>query len=278
MRFFVFALIAGLALPFSAGCKLLCQIPFQYQDGLIWLKVELTGKKKPLHFLLDSGASVSVIDLQTVYTQKVDLGERQPVEGVGGQGFGYRVHDFQAMVAGIPLPKSVMAIDLGTVSNCSHRHVDGILGVDFFRDRVVQIDFRGGEIRLLDGCDPELAKCAVLPIKICNGAFCVPIRIAGNPEQWVRLDTGCDSALEWVVEGMKSAQTNGSSAGLLDSPVHYINTSARLGKYCFNDIPAGIRTKQLFPGEDGLLGNALLSKFCVTIDERKSRVIFQETR
>jgi hypothetical protein len=156
--------------------------------------------------------------------------------------------------------------------------VDGILGVDFFRGRVVQIDFNEGEIRLLDRCDPKLAKCDILPIKICNGAFCVPIRIAGNPLQWMRLDTGCDSALEWVVEGTKRDQTDRSSIGVSGSTVQYLDTPVRLGKFCFNSVPAGIRTKPLFPGEDGLLGNGLLSKFCVTIDERRSRVIFQETR
>jgi hypothetical protein len=35
------------------------EIPFRYQDGLIWFKVELVGKKARLNFLRDSGASVS---------------------------------------------------------------------------------------------------------------------------------------------------------------------------------------------------------------------------
>jgi hypothetical protein len=208
----------------------------------------------------------------------VHLGDKQPIEGVNGPSSGYSVKDLRGAVGGNALPETLLAIDLGAVSECCHQHVDGILGVDFFRGRVVQIDFNEGEIRLLDRCDPKLAKCDILPIKICNGAFCVPIRIAGNPLQWMRLDTGCDSALEWVVEGTKGHQTDRSSIGVSGSTVHYLDTSIRLGKFCFNGVPAGIHTKQLFPGEDGLLGNGLLSKFCVTIDERRSRVIFQETR
>jgi Aspartyl protease len=240
--------------------------------------VELAGTKERLNFLLDSGASVSAIDLHTAQTRGINLGDRQLVEGVSGQGFGNRVDDFQATAGGIALPKSVLAIDLGVVSECCHQHIDGVLGVDFFRDRIVQIDFSAGKICLLKNCEVNTAKCDTLPIRMCNGAFCVPVRIAGNPVQWMRLDTGCDSILEWVVGRTEKRRITGPSIGLSGASVHYINTSARLGRHCFDDITAGIHTKQIFPGEDGLLGNGLLSKFCLIIDERQSRVVFEKVR
>jgi hypothetical protein len=278
MRLLVFASVAQLLLPLLARADLPCEIPFRYQDGLIWVKVGLAGKSERLNFLLDSGASVSAIDFQTAHAARVHLGDRQPVEGVRGQGSAYQVNDLQAMVGRIALPKSVLAIDLGTISECCHQHIDGILGVDFFRDRIVQIDFNAGKICLLKNCEMNIANCDIVPMKMCNGAFCVPMRIAGNPVQWMRLDTGCDSALEWVVTGTKNRRISGPSIGLASGSLHYINTSACIGKHCFNDITAGIHTKQIFPGEDGLLGNGLLSRFCLTIDERNSRVIFEKAR
>jgi Aspartyl protease len=279
MRLLAFAAVVELLLPISARSEVPPEIPFRYRDGLIWLKVELAGKKERLNFLLDSGSSVSAIDLHTAHTHGLTLGDRQSVEGVSGQGFGYRVSDFQAMAGGIVLPKSVLAIDLGTVSESCHQHIDGILGADFFRDRIVQIDFKAGEICLLKNCKVNTANCETLPIRMRNGAFCVPLRIAGNPVQWMRLDTGCDSALEWVVTRTEKRRMSGPSIGFSGGSVHYINISARLGKHTFNDIVASILTRQIFPGEDGLLGNGLLSKFCcLTIDERKSRVVFQMAR
>jgi hypothetical protein len=278
MRLSVFAVIVQLLLPIAARSELLREIPFQYQDGLIWLKVELAGKKEPLSFLLDTGASVSAIDLQTAHTARLHLGERQVVEGVSGKGFAYRVNYLQAMVGGIGLPKSVLAIDLATVSERCHQHIDGILGVDFFRNRIVQIDFKGGKICLLKNCEMNAANCDIVPMRMCNGAFCVPMQIGGNRVQWMRLDTGCDSALEWVVTGMEERPMAGPSIGLSGASVHPINTSARLGRHCFNDIKASIRTKQIFPGEDGLIGNGLLSQFYLTIDERNSRAIFEKAR
>jgi Aspartyl protease len=279
MRLLLFAAAVELLLPISARSELPREIPFRYQDGLIWLKVELAGKKERLNFLLDSGASVSAVDLHTAHTCGVNLGDRRLVEGVSGQSFAYRVNDFQARAEGIALPKSVLAIDLGTVSERCQQHIDGILGADFFRDRIVQINFKAGKICLLENCEVNTANCDTLPIRMRNGAFCIPVGIAGNPVQWMRLDTGCDSALEWVATGTGKSRMSGPSVGLSAGAVHHVNVSARLGEHSFNDIAAGIHTKQIFPGEDGLLGNGLLSRFCcLTIDERQSRVIFGMAR
>jgi aspartyl protease len=278
MRLFVLALFGVLLPQVSAQAKVPSEISFQYRDGLIWLKVHVAGKSKPLNFLLDSGAGISGIDLQTSRSLGVQLRNRQNVQGVNGQGFGYRVNDLQAVSGGIVLPRSVLAMDLCRLSSYCKRPVDGILGVDFFRGRIVQIDFNEGRVRLLKKRDLNLANCEILPIKICNDAFCIPVRVGGNPAQWTRLDTGCDAALEWVVSGIERARTGKTSIALSGAPVRYISTSVQLGKQYFSAVPTGVHEEQIFRGEAGLLGNALLSKFRLTIDEPRSRVIFEKIR
>jgi hypothetical protein len=177
---FFCATIAGLLLAFSAQSEPLHKIPFRFQEGLIWVKVRLAGTKEPLNYLLDSGASVTAIDLQTAQACRIRLGDPQSVEGVSGSSVAFNVNDFQGTAGGIPLPKSVLAIDLGAISNRCHRHIDGILGLDFFRDRILQIDFDTGMIGILKNCDQSLANCDILPIKIRNSAICLPVRIAGT--------------------------------------------------------------------------------------------------
>jgi hypothetical protein len=66
--------------------------------------------------------------------------------------------------------------------------------------------------------------------------------------------------------------------GLSGVSVRHINTSVQLGKQCFNAVTTGVHEEQIFPGEAGLLGKALLSKFRLTIDEPRSRVIFEKVR
>ena len=275
MRFLLCALLATILLPLSAQSEVLCEIHSQYRDGLIWLKIYITGKSEPLNFLLDSGAGFSAIDLQTARSLGVRLVDRQRVQGVNGQGFAYRVNDLQAVCGGIALPKSVLAVDLRALSDRCDQPVDGILGVDFFRSRIVQIDFTEGRVRILEKCDPTLANCETLPIRMCNDAFCVPVRVAGNPAQWMRLDTGCDAALEWVVGETEKRRTDRSSIGLSGVSVRHIATSVQLGKQCFNAVNTGVHREQIFPGEAGLLGNGLLSKFRLTIDQPGNRVIFE---
>ena len=181
MRFFLCTLLAALLLPLSARAEVLGEIHSQYRDGLIWLKVNVAGKSEPLNFLLDSGAGISAIDLRTARSLGVHLGNRQIVQGVNGQSFAYRVNDLQAVCGGIALPKSVLAVDLRALSDRCDQPVDGILGIDFFRSRTVQIDFTEGRVRILEKYDPNLANSEILPIRMCNDAFCVPVRVAGNP-------------------------------------------------------------------------------------------------
>jgi hypothetical protein len=252
-------------------------IRFRYQDGLIWLKAEVPGKNEPLNFLLDSGAGVSVLDLDRARALGMRVGNKESVLGVNGRAVAYRVDDFQANSGGIALPKSMLAMNLQTISDCCHQHIDGILGIDFIRGRIVQIDFAARRVRLLQRNGLSLANCEVLPIKMCNDAFCVPVRVAGNPAQWMRLDTGCDACLDWVVSGPGKRLTERTSFGLSHFSGKCVNATVQIGKQRFI-IPAAVHEEPIFSGEGGLLGNGLLSKFRLTIDEPGDRVIFESNR
>src|SRR5260370_35198275 len=107
MRFFLCTLLAALLMQLSARSEVVGEIHSQYRDGLIWLKVDVTGKSEPLNFLLDSGAGISAIDLRTARSLGVHLGNRQIVQGVNGQGFAYRVNDLQGGCGSKGLPESV---------------------------------------------------------------------------------------------------------------------------------------------------------------------------
>lgn len=278
MRLLVFVLVAELLLPLSARSETLSEIPFQYRDGLIWLKVELAGKKgPPLNFLLDSGAGASVLDLARARALGLGIGNPETVQGVNGCAQAYRVNDFQARCGSIMIPTALLAVNLQTLSDCCHQPIDGILGVDFFRDRIVQIDFAAGKVRLLEHCDMDLASCEILPIKKCNDAFCVPLGVAGNRPEWIRLDTGCDTALEWVASESEKKRGEPTSIGLSRSSARWVRTNVQIGKQQVT-VPVVIHEKQIFSGEGGLLGNGLLAEFRVTVDSPGNRAIFEKRK
>ena len=277
MGFFAHVAVLALFLAISAHSETPNEIRFQYQDGLIWLKAKVPGKTRPLNFLLDSGAGVSVIDLEQARALGMRIHDPESVQGISGRAVAYRVDGFQAKSGGVVLPKSVLAINLQAISQRCHQRVDGILGMDFFRGRIVQIDFAARRVRLVERDSQDLADCEILPIRICNDAFCVPVRVAENPAQWIRLDTGCDACLDWVVSDAGKRLSKGTSVGLSHSSRNYVKTIVQIGKQRFA-VAVDVQEEPMFSGEAGLLGNGLLSKFRLTIDEPGSRAIFERNR
>src|SRR6266853_543923 len=53
----------------------LAEFPFQYREGLLWIEVNIPQSEEPLNFLLDTGAEVSVINLNTARRIGLKLGQ-----------------------------------------------------------------------------------------------------------------------------------------------------------------------------------------------------------
>jgi hypothetical protein len=280
MRFrFLLQVFVAVSLLASLQVRAETEIPFQYRDGFLWLKVRAAGQHEPLNFLLDSGASSSVLNIQTARRLNTKLGSRQSVHGVHSQTLAYWISGFKAEAAGITLPESLLAIDLSGVSKTVHQPIDGLLGADFFRGRIVQIDFATRKVRVLDHAQPN-ARSAVLPIKWYNDAICVPVGVAGNSPQWMRLDTGCESALEWTpgkAMAHRDPDTRGVSIGLSNASIRYIHADVQLGSHSLSGVEIAVHNQQIFSGERGLLGNGVLSQFRLTIDTPGRRVILENS-
>ncbi len=137
----------------------------------------------------------------------------------------------------------------------------------------MQIDYAAGKLRLLSRAELSGQPGQTLPLAKRNDALCVRVGIDGSAAGWLRLDTGCNSALEWVVSrasAKKSART--SVAAATGSPRTFL-AAVTLGTERFPHVKVGLHTQPMFAGESGLVGNGLLSNFVVTIDAAKGRVI-----
>lgn len=248
-------------------------IPFQFRDGMVWLKVSVAGQREPLNFLLDSGAGASVVDLTVARRLGLKLGAPRSVQGVHSRGVAYCVEDFAGRVGGVTVPSSLLALDLSGQSRGCHRRIDGLLGDDFFRDRIVQIDFTAQGIRLLARSEMNTAGCEILPLARRNDVWCASVSVDGNAPEWLRLDTGCNTALEWVVTREKAKKLGLTTLGLDAGSVREFYADVRLGERRFAAVKTGIHTAPMFAGEGGLIGNGLLSRFVVTIDSAKRRCL-----
>jgi predicted aspartyl protease len=268
-----------LAFPIRAASGPIAECPFQFSEKLVWVDVTIPQSKEPLSFLLDTGAGSSVINLDTAKRIGLKQGSKVLVRGVESTLTGYWPERMSAHAGDIQLPEKFLAVDLGTLSRSCERPVDGLLGADFFRGRIVQIDFDARKIRWLKSSEPGNST-ETLPLQLRNGALRVPLIVNGREQQWVRLDTGCASALQWVSANVNPDESSRQTAvGLTQLSIPRIETTVRIGQQEFINVPTGVHEKAIFPGEAGLLGNELLSRFSrVTIDTKAGCLILEERR
>ena len=268
---FCFAAIAGAnaasSLPVNA-------IPFEYSEGLLWVQVEVPQSARPLNFILDTGADVSVINASTAKALGLKTGNDISVQGVHATMTGHWPARLTAKAGTVDLPSKYLALDLSKLARSCGRPLDGLLGADFIRGRVVQIDFAAQQIRFPDEVSPPAAD-TVVPLELFGNSICACIGINGRESQRVRLDTGCTTALQWVTADTKTLhQSSKPAVGLTKLAIPQAETSVTLGATRFDRVPTGIHHTAIFSGESGLLGNGLLSRFkTVTIDAKSARLV-----
>jgi hypothetical protein len=254
-----------------------CQFPFEFREGLIWLKVGVQNSPKPLNMLLDSGANVSVINLEAAHRLGLKLGQAVQVDGVHASTTGYWPEHVSGGIGGVVLPRDFLAVDLAELGQASGCAVDGLLGADFLAQHVVRIDFAGRKIQLLSGTS-QVAQDEDIPIRLNQGALQTKASVNGSEPKWVRLDTGCDAAMHWVGVDNRPGRTPGQMAVALTKMwIPISQAKVQIGRFTFDGVPTGLHSAEIFPGESGLLGNGLLSRFsAVTIDVQAGQLLLEK--
>lgn len=251
------------------------EIPFRFTDGFICIEARVERSGEPLNLLLDSGAGVSVLDLRTARRLKLKLGRTETVRGVGSEAAAHQLTPVHVNAAGVALPVIPMAVDLSMADELCSRPIDGLIGVDFFAGRVVQIDYVKKCLRVMGG--PAEGAQQRLPIRMKNGVMCVPVAVNDSQDRWARFDTGCNDSLHWVVpRPQEGGKRLGASIGFVSNPEDTSLMSVKLGSMKMEQVRTTLHGRALFEGEAGLLGNGLLSRFLVTVDWPGQQVFFEE--
>jgi hypothetical protein len=268
---FGFALISGARAASSAPAD---AIPFEYAEGLLWVQIEVPQSARPLNFLFDTGAEVSVIHAATVAALGLFGGNKIKVRGVQTTTTGHWPVQLTATAGDVKLPAKYLSLDLSRLAHSCSRPLDGLLGADCIQGKVVEIDFQSHLIRFREKLAPATTDID-LPLKSSGQCFCVPVRVNQEKTQWVRLDTGCATALQWVTaDASVGTKSSKPAIGLTGLAIPQTQTTVSLGGKQFDQVPTGIHRRALFAGESGLLGNGLLNLFkTVTIDTKAKRII-----
>lgn len=128
------------------------EIPVAIHGGGVFVPVVMNDGKT-YNFLLDSGFEDSVLDPSTVASLHLREAGRHTESAPGGQVETSIVGGVKRSVGGVALTsKSLSSLDLSDFAPLFGRHLDGVLGFDFFQQFVVVLDY---EHRQLTLCDPE---------------------------------------------------------------------------------------------------------------------------
>ena len=258
----IFALFSSVA---SAVAR---DIPFDFVDG--YILVHACVNAHPVTLLLDSGASASVLSLQAAHRLHIQLSSPEAVDGVDSTATAFNIRPVQATTSALTLGQFALAVDLRNARQLCSERIDGLIGSDFFKNRVTQIDYAQNRLRLLDAAPGEGTP---LPLLARNGVFCLPVSVNGSKPRWTRLDTGCNDALHWVIPRLSAAPLRrGVSIGFITNPSDETLVSIRLGRLLLPHVATTLHGQAIFPGEAGLLGSEVLSRYKVTIDGINRRI------
>ena len=236
---------------------------FELREGLVWVEAEVIGYGTA-KFLVDSGAGATLIDQRLAKSLRLSEGRSHRIQGVSGSAPATWVSGMAGSIAGAPLPASVLAVDLPGVLGHEGR-IDGLLGMDFFADRAVQIDFPNRVLRVLGDGECANVRGEAVPLSRRNGCLAARVSVNGGDADWMRVDTGCDSAMEWV--NRTAAQQNSGRR---------LRAHVKMGAVSVPEVSVGAHSKPFFTGESGLIGNGLLAKFCVTIDTSRKQMVLTQ--
>jgi hypothetical protein len=269
-------LAAGCATSTSAGPAPLQSLAMDDRDGLPFLDVRI-GDGAPMPFLLDTGASPCVVD--TAVAERIGIRAGPPVQRQGGGG------TFSSNVAATPVTLGIggsplacsetLLVDLSGMTS-GVGPIAGIIGGDFFRGRVVTIDFAQDRVSVFNRADFR-HDGERIPIRIERNRpyITAHLSVAGGPQDVARellIDTGSQDNVDDPI------LTQGSQVGR-EVSASGLGTGHRVRSGTFNRVRIGSRTFENVSGvvpAVPLVGAGLLARFKLIFDYDGGWVILDD--
>ena len=265
-------------------------VPFTTYDRHIYLPVRLLGSDEEFLFMVDSGASMTVIDSTLAARMGFPLGERLLGAGAGGTADFYMTKIEGFSIEGVSFTEqTVIAYP---ISDLIGRFVDievaGILGYDFLSRFVTRIDYERSILTLYE--PDSAAGTAPLDAPLIHNVFSVEGMVDGLYGGTFLIDTGAGNSM--LQKGF--SEKNGLFANRSKVEISIMGAggeeSAYLARFDSFEIGGITIEKPLFalstaergigafPGISGIIGNDILQRFTVTLDYRHQRIGLEKNR
>lgn len=270
-------------------------IPFELSENHIFVRARLNNSQQ-FWFILDSGASLSVLNSARVEALGLQPSGVSRVSAVGGVVEGGMVMGITLVLSGIRIENQAFAsLPLGVVEPEAGRAVDGVLGGDFFSRFVVEIDYAARVINLYDPQSYRYTRSGeIIPVRLDDTTPLARASITRASDEIITgeflIDTGAGRSLNFTSAFVTAHQLLNppqrtirgfTGAALGGETVQRIGRVRRLqlGRFAIADAIASF--SQDADGEQaradyaGSIGGDILSRFTVIFDYSRGRIIIE---
>ena len=273
-------------------------IPFEMVTRHIMIKVKINNSP-PLWFILDTGDKVAIVDLARARSLGLNLQGEVHVGGAGpGLLTGSTVRDASLSVVGLEgnTQPVVMALPLDRLQPRFGHDIDGIIGGDFIKQFVVEIDYAAHVLRFYDKDKFTYAGSGEsIPMRLNSGGHPIidaEVTVMGRPAikgKFV-IDIGSGGALalhapfvaqehlpladQKTIRAIGGGGTGGKVTGRMGRI-----SELRIGKFQIADTPTLFSEDKggAFASRElqGNIGGQILTKFKVFLDYARDRIILE---
>jgi predicted aspartyl protease len=236
-------------------------VPMVGSKTLPLLNVTINGKG-PYRFLLDTGASVTLLQMRVADELKLPV---------------LRPGDTSKLLAAASLEIGGARFeDLVVGASAWDEQIDGVIGFNLFADCLFTMDYPRQRLSIRKGSLPRTNGKDIFTYGLDRRCPTLDVRIGGTPMTFL-IDTG---AAQSIVIPEAAAATfafvDGLRAGPALSTFNIAKSSARVGRYA-GDLALGIHiiaspSVYVWADEIPVIGSALLQDFILTFDQKNRTV------
>jgi predicted aspartyl protease len=278
-----------------AGGRRAARVPFDLNLNNVFVRARVNNSR-PLWFIFDTGAGVSMIDARMAKSLGLKRGDKAEIVGGGGTLQSTAVEGVTISVGGATaLDQLIVVAPLDTLPHLVGHEVAGIIGHDFIKQFVCEINYDSKSLSLYDPAGYRYRGAGeIVPLRVEERDPLVRAALAfdgiAEIEGEFVLDTGSTSTL-WMSKSFVAAHNLleatsrhsvarfGAGLGGESKVIHARARSVRLGSFRL-DAPV-VRLSQEREGfyattpHAGTLGGEILRRFRVVLDYSRGRMVIE---
>jgi len=275
---------------FTSGNSAL-NIPLEIDNNIILMKVSVNGSW-PLRFIFDTGASHTILHSR----RGAELGLK-PEEQVSGTATGGTIEG--SLTSGVSLKVAGAEVSNQQIGLIAFPvppgfEFDGVIGYDFIKEFVIEIDYLKKTMSLYDPPTFRYRGTGEIVPMLVDGRRIPFVNTTisfekGPPvEASLEVDTGADRTIIFsspfvakqrlVSRIAETTQGAGRGAGGEQKILVGKIKAARLGKFLFGNPPVGLVLGNDGKEGDGVIGGEIFRRFKLILDYSRQRMILEPNR